>query len=277
VTQPIPARRAARLRALAPDELVDRLPTRRPFLCLDYDGTLVPIARTPAQATCDERERTLLRRLSRRMPVAVVSGRALATLRSLVGVRSLIYVGNHGGEIAGPGFRHDIAAPRGWHRDLAAALEALEAIAPAGLLVERKGLTASVHYRLVAPGARRRWLRRAALRLSPWVNDGRVRVGHGQLVWELRPPTGWDKGRAVRWLLARPGLRGRVPVYVGDDTTDEDAFTAIRSIGIGIRVGPPRASAARYRLSDPAAVHHVLQRWLDAIEEPKIHVRSARR
>jgi trehalose 6-phosphate phosphatase len=68
-----------------------------------------------------------------------------------------------------------------------------------------------------------------------------------------------------------------VPVYVGDDTTDEDAFTAIRSIGIGIRVGPPRASAARYRLSDPAAVHHVLQRWLDAIEEPKIHVRSARR
>jgi trehalose 6-phosphate phosphatase len=68
-----------------------------------------------------------------------------------------------------------------------------------------------------------------------------------------------------------------VPVYVGDDTTDEDAFITIRSIGIGIRVGPPRASAARYRLSDPAAVHHVLQRWLEAIEEPETRARSARR
>jgi trehalose-phosphatase len=80
-------------------------------------------------------------------------------------------------------------------------------------------------------------------------------------VYELRPPLDWDKGAAVRWLLSRPGMADRTPVYLGDDTTDEDAFRVVRENGIGILVGPPRRSAARYRLSGPAEVRRLLAHW----------------
>jgi trehalose-phosphatase len=83
----------------------------------------------------------------------------------------------------------------------------------------------------------------------------------GKAVYELRPPLDWNKGAAVRWLLSRPGMADRTPVYLGDDTTDEDAFRVVRENGIGILVGPPRRSAARYRLSGPAEVRRLLARW----------------
>ncbi|MEO5656112.1 MAG: trehalose-phosphatase [Nitrospiria bacterium] len=259
------ARRAERRgypRLISPDALADRLPASRVALCLDYDGTLVPIAPRPESATFDPAGRDLLRRLARLMPVALVSGRARATLRALIGLRSPVYVGNHGWEIGGPGIRFDPPLPPRWRADLDRMLNDVRALSVAGVLIEHKGITASLHYRLVAAPHRRRWLRAVRSRLAPWVAARRVALVDGYAVIELRPPRAWNKGTAVRWLLSRPGWHGRTPVYLGDDATDEDAFQAIRSRGIGVLIGSRRLTAARFRVSNPAAVRRLLTRWL---------------
>jgi trehalose 6-phosphate phosphatase len=257
-----PARRPA---LVDPENLARRLADRPSFLCLDYDGTLVPIAARPHQATFDDSGRRLLSALLRHMPIAIISGRSRHGLRALVGVPRLVYVGNHGLEISGPRIRHRPTVPAGWRRDLERLLGLVEADAPAGALVERKGVTASVHYRLVSPADRRRWLPALRARLRLAAARGRLHVVYGKAVAELRPPVDWDKGAALRWLRARPGMTGRTPVYIGDDATDEDAFQAVRRGGIGVRVGGPRRSNARYRLSGHDQVRRLLVCWLRAL------------
>jgi alpha,alpha-trehalase len=249
-----------------PETLTRRLAGRRVLLCLDYDGTLVPIAARPDLATFDDAGRRLLRALARHMPIAIVSGRSHTAVRGLVGVPPLIYVGNHGLEISGPHIRHRPEVPVTWRRDLNHVLRLIEADAPPGGMVERKGVTASIHYRLVAATNRRRWLPRLRARLAAGAATGRFRVVRGKSVLELRPPVDWNKGEAVRWLLARPALRNRMPVYLGDDTTDEDAFRVVRMNGVGVLVGASRRSAARYRLTGPADVRRLLVRWLQLLE-----------
>lgn len=243
-----------------------RLARRRVLLCLDYDGTLVPIAARPHLATFDAAGQRLLRALARHVPIAVVSGRSLTSLRRLVGVPGLVYVGNHGLEISGPRMRYETPVPSAWRRDLARLLVSIKRDAPLGSVLEQKGMTASVHYRLVAASDRRQWLPGLRARLRAEAGRGRLRVIRGKAVIELRPPVDWDKGAAVRWVLSRPALAGRTPVYVGDDITDEDAFLAVRRNGVGVLVGRPRRSAARYRFSGPADVRALLASWLQALD-----------
>lgn len=249
-----------------PDVLARRLARRRVLLCLDYDGTLVPIADHPHLATFDDAGQRLLRMLARHLPIAVVSGRSLASLRRMVGVPGLVYVGNHGLEISGPRIRYETPVPSPWRRDLAQLIASITRDAPLGSVIEQKGVTASVHYRLVAASDRRQWLAGLRARLRAEVTRGRLRAVRGKTVIELRPPVDWHKGAAVRWLLSRPALASRTPVYLGDDTTDEDAFLAVRRNGVGVLVGGPRRSAARYRLSGPAEVRTLLIRWLQALD-----------
>src|SRR4051794_43995 len=130
-------------------EIAARLAGRRPALFLDYDGTLSPIAPRPELATLPEATRELLARLSKRMPVAVLSGRGREDVAALVGLPDLIYAGSHGFDIAGPALRYELdeVIPR----TIAAAAERLQADLAGipGVLVEPKRFAVAVHYRLV--------------------------------------------------------------------------------------------------------------------------------
>jgi trehalose 6-phosphate phosphatase len=160
---------------------------------------------------------------------------------------------------------------------LDAILTAIETDAPRGVVVERKGVTASVHYRLVAASDRTQWLPELRAGLAPWAARGRVRLVRGKSAVELRPPVDWDKGTAVRWLLSHVGANDRLPVYLGDDATDEDAFRAVRADGVGVLVGRLRRSAARYRLAGPADVRRLLGAWHQALGEPTGARRTSQR
>lgn len=244
-------------------ELAAALRGRRLAVFLDYDGTLTPIVDRPDLAVLSDDMRQTLRRLAAAWPTAVVSGRARDDVAARVGVDSLKYAGAHGFDIAGP----DAAGPRlevepGLAPAVARAAEELRRRTAGipGVLVEDKRFAAAVHYRLVAEARVPE-----VERIVDEVLAGRpeLRKALGKKVFELRPAIDWDKGRAVRWLLGALGLDRPdvVPLYVGDDVTDEDAFRALRDRGIGVLVADaPRPTAARYSLRDVGEVREFLER-----------------
>ena len=241
------------------DEIARRLDGRRPAVFLDYDGTLSPIASRPELATLPEETRDVLRRLAARSPVAVLSGRGREDVAALVGLDGLTYAGSHGFDIAGPGLRHEVG--EGIPDSIEKAAERLgrELAGIAGILVEPKRFSLAVHYRLAGEAdlPRIESAVDAALAAHP-----ELRKALGKKVFELRPRIDWDKGKALLWLLdvLHPGA-GALPLYLGDDVTDEDAFRAIAGRGIGILVGEePRPTAAGYSLRDAGEVRKFLER-----------------
>jgi len=252
------------------DKVAHRLKSANHILLLsDYDGTLTPIVDKPELAVLSQEIKKLLRKLAknRRYTVGIISGRALADLKSKVDLEDIIYAGNHGLEIEGFGssFLEPIAEEmRPFLKMLNQALSAtLRGIK--GAFVEDKGLTVSVHYRLVddtEEGRVKDTFRKVTDSLHVM---GKIKITQGKKVYEIRPPVDWDKGKSIAWLMAKcKEFKGRgkaLPIYLGDDLTDEDGFKVIeRNDGISIFVGEESLqSAARYFLKSPEEVTQFLK------------------
>jgi trehalose 6-phosphate phosphatase len=198
----------------------------------DIDGTISPIAPTPAEAMVEPGARAALERLTGRLAaVAVVSGRAPADGAAMVGLPELIYVGNHGLEriARGAPWTHPDAAAA--QPAIAAALAEIEAAARAAgdvpwLVVENKGVTGTVHYRLAPDPVQAVDLLEPIVRAA--VERHGLRLTVGRMILEVRPNVLVTKGTAIRELARDLGLRGIV--YFGDDVTDVDAFIALREL-----------------------------------------------
>ena len=233
---------------------------------LDYDGTLTPIVRHPENAWLSESMRETLRSLAARLPVAILSGRDLDDVRGRVFVDGIVYAGSHGFDIAGAG---------GLRRELGQAYlpvlgaaedelrEALDEIP--GAQLERKHFSVAAHYRNVNEGD----ADKVALAVEAVAaKHHELRRINGKKVYELLPDMEWDKGKAVLWLLQTLELeRGKaLPIYIGDDRTDEEAFSALEKRGIGILVSEqPQATAASYWLKDPEEVECFLKKITDRL------------
>lgn len=238
-----------------------QLAGKRPALFLDYGGTLAPIHDRPEDARLSEDMRLILRSVARVAQVVVVSGRDLDEVSELVGLQEITYAGNHGLEIRGPNLRLEL--PGGIDAlddldratgDLTAALKTIP-----GARLARNRFAIVVHYRRQAGGGPD--LVESAVK-QVQAHFPRLHLTGGKEVIELLPDIDWDKGRAVRWLLSELGLDGPevLPIYVGDDVTDEDAFRAVRGRGLGILVSErPQSSAALYRVRDTDHVAELLR------------------
>lgn len=239
------------------DTIQARLSGARPLLCLDYDGTLTPIVAQPELAVIDLDARATLAELGRVCPTAIVSGRALRDVRERVGVPWLYYAGNHGFEIEGQGLAFNVG-----HEYDALMAEVRDALAPRlaelpGIRLEDKGCTLSIHYRhaseQVLPA-----LYSAVDTLL--IERPRLAGRMGKKVLEIRPAVDWHKGRAVQWLHEQVD-REAVPVFIGDDLTDEDAFEVIADEGIGVLVSEtPRVTQAHFRVPNVETVYRLLTR-----------------
>jgi trehalose-phosphatase len=232
------------------------------FLFLDYDGTLTPIVSTPDLALCPAGVKTVLERL-RDIPnvfLAVISGRSLGDIESKVGVPGIIYVGNHGLDIQNPAGIHIKKLSPSRQEEFSQIGQRLEAaLAPvSGILFENKGSILAVHYRNVEP-EKIGWIQ-GILRETVGKWKSRWELLQGKMVMEIRPRLDFNKGKAVQEILKR-SPRDILPIYLGDDQTDEYAFRAIKGKGISVFVGSSESpSEAEYFLANPAEVETFLWR-----------------
>ncbi|MFH1002560.1 MAG: trehalose-phosphatase [Chloroflexota bacterium] len=244
---------------------------RSPFgLMTDIDGTISPIAPTPQAAAVSPLCRRYLGRLARRLPlVAALSGRPVRQVREMLQIRGVVCIGNHGMERWRRGRRQVTPAVRPYLpviRAVIRELSPLEAIE--GLWIEDKEISASLHYRLCPRPEAARQAILAALEGSPLARG--LRIQEQRRAIELLPPVAVDKGTAVRGLIEEYRLQGAV--YLGDDTTDVDAFRAVHAAvgadfrGYALGVINPETSSqllaeADFSLDGVADVERFL-RWL---------------
>lgn len=229
-------------------------------LFLDIDGTLLEIAATPQAVHTARADTTLIAALYEKTDgaLALVSGRSLAKIDELFAPLRLPAAGQHGverrdarGKVYRPSLPPNVLARAAQHiADFAAR--------HAGLVFEHKGYSMALHYRL-APrlaGAAHAVVREAART----VGSG-VEVQAGKMVAELKL-SGHDKGRAIEAFMKEKPFAGRVPVFLGDDLTDEDGFRVVQRLGgLAIKIGAG-ATVAPWRLVNPAAARAWLGEWL---------------
>jgi trehalose 6-phosphate phosphatase len=229
-------------------------------LFLDFDGTLVELAERHDAIDVDDALRNLMRTLAMRLQgrLAVVSGRTadeiVAYLHATDGRPAFAIAGSHGLELRWTDGRDEAPACPKAMGDVLAALHAFAANHP-GVAVEEKQFGAALHYRRAPDvGA-------ACDALAEALADAHgLQLQRGKMVAELRL-RGADKGDAVRRFMADPTMAGTMPVFLGDDVTDEAGFAAAAALGgWGVLIGDAPVTAARYRLENVAAVHAWLGR-----------------
>ncbi|XP_031268101.1 trehalose-phosphate phosphatase A-like [Pistacia vera] len=260
---------------------------KRIALFLDYDGTLSPIVDNPDCAFMSDAMRAVVKKVAKHIPTAIISGRSRDKVYEFVGLKELYYAGSHGMDIMGPveqftsgdhpnnimstskqGKEVNIFQPAREFLPMideifSSLMENTKEIK--GVKIENNKFCISVHYRNVEEKS---WDTVANCVHEIIKHYPRLRLTHGRKVLEVRPVINWDKGKAVMFLLKSLGLSNCddvLPIYVGDDRTDEDAFAVLRegNRGYGILVSAvPKESKAFYSLRDPLEVMEFLKSFV---------------
>ncbi len=245
------------------EKFAAKLTGRRPAVFLDYDGVLTPIVDRPEDAVMSDGMREVVQALAQRCSVCVVSGRDRPVVQQLMGVDNLVVAGSHGFDIWSPQegtIAHDAATG---FEDLISEIRdrlGAEVESIPGVVVEPKRASVAVHYRLADPEHHAKVAAVVDELLAEY--SGRLKVTPGKMVYELQPKIDWHKGKAVLHLLQILDLDADdvVPLYLGDDVTDEDAFRALAGRGVGIIVGHPDDPEVANR---PTAADFVLESTIE--------------
>ncbi|WP_272957464.1 trehalose-phosphatase [Zunongwangia profunda] len=245
------------------EEIQLKFSKNKPLIFLDFDGTLAPIVENHEDAGMDDETREIVKQLSNKYAIAVVSGRGLSDVRNKVGLPDIYYAGSHGFEIAGPNnFEKDNEEAKKMlpvftqiEQTLRQELNKID-----GVRFERKKFTLAIHYRQVAEE-----------KISEFhniienvvENYPDLHKGDGKKVVEIKPNIDWHKGKAVNFLRKELSThKNPFSIYLGDDTTDEDAFREMEN-GIGILVGEHgNDSYADYRIENIEEVKQFLSALL---------------
>ncbi|KAI3458287.1 hypothetical protein Pfo_014950 [Paulownia fortunei] len=256
---------------------------KRIALFLDYDGTLSPIVDNPDHAFMPNAMRAAVRNVAKCFPTAIISGRSRDKVFEFVGLTELYYAGSHGMDIMGPvrpssgDYKNCIRSTDNQGKEVNLFQPASEFLPMidevfkslveitkdmVGAKVENNKFCVSVHYRNVDEKS---WTIVGQAVQEILKEYPRLRLTHGRKVLEVRPILNWHKGKAVEFLLESLGLMNCddvLPIYVGDDRTDEDAFKVLRegNRGYGIIVSSvPKESTAFYSLREPSEVMEFLK------------------
>lgn len=258
------------------DKSKEKMRSRHVYFLLDFDGTLAPIRRDPEKVELSEYGRRALKKAAHTegISVAVISGRSASDIRKRIGISGIKYVGNHGFEIDMPEADDAVRSAKSRKKTIAAiAVRLLKDCGDInGVIVENKGITLSMHYRMASLQGARKAQDIFNRITGPYVSSGKTEVTAGKKVLEVRPPVKWDKGLAALALIRGKSKEigeGVFPVYAGDDVTDESAFGAIGNKGLTVLVGRRKVSRAQYRLKGTGEVVEMIIRTISLKEGKK--------
>jgi trehalose-phosphatase len=239
------------------------------ILMLDFDGTLSPIAPTPNSAYLPKTTKEYLKKCSERFPVVIISGRSLADIRKKVGINGLVYAGSHGLEWL-------VDQRQGRFKVPEENILALKMVKKRfgdlqhefpGILFEEKGVALAIHYRKIGLAHEKSFKAQALAILQSFLSAG-FELIKGKKVFELRPAIDWTKGHFAEFIvrhLQHDTQKQLLPIYIGDDTTDEDVFGRL-PYAVTIRVGKKAGSAAQYYLKNQKQVDRFLEWVLEETE-----------
>jgi trehalose 6-phosphate phosphatase len=254
---------------LIPKWRSDRVSYGHMLIALDFDGTLAPIVPHPDEAELLPAARPVLNALCERedTEIALISGRSLEDLVERIGIDDVYYAGNHGLELHGPDLDDTIQAALELQPRVQKIWQALqhEVGDIEGIYLENKQLSLSVHYRKVDDPRAQQRIVADVQRVFEAQRDG-LRLTTGKRVLEVRPDIDWHKGKALLFIIEDiEKARGArmLPMFIGDDKTDEDAFAALPPAGAAVLVGPPDAkTAANSYVRSPDEVVQLLEQLL---------------
>jgi trehalose 6-phosphate phosphatase len=249
------------------EEIFETLKKKKPAIFLDYDGTLSPIVQRPEDAVISDEMKQTLKELAEIFTVAVVTGRDKEDVENLVGLDELIYAGSHGYIITGPdGLSME-------HPDSKKIIPKLDEIEKEvedalkdkteGTQVDRKRYAIGIHYRNARPEDEKLVYDLVDEILEKHAGH---KKGEGKKIIEIKPDIDWHKGKAVEWIMDALELSDKentIPMFIGDDITDEDGFKALKDKGIGILVGGHgQKTAAEYALKNVFQVREFFNRLI---------------
>lgn len=229
---------------------------------LDYDGTLTPIVSRPELAVISKEMQDTVKKLSQKYTTTIVSGRMREDVEKLVGIPGLIYAGSHGFDIKGP--QISMIEPRA-EKTIPLISQIIvrlkkELSDSEGIIIEEKKFSVAVHYRL----ADEKSVPEIKTLVQEIIQENKpLRVMEGKKVFEILPSIDWNKGKAVKWVMNALGINWEdfSVVYIGDDTTDEDAFRMVSTRGTSILISDERIpSTADFVLSSPKEVRELFER-----------------
>jgi len=240
------------------------------FLFLDFDGTLAPIVDLPSNAVLSEENRKLLILLSEteKCRLAIISGRELKDIKKRIGIANISYAGNHGFEIESPDFKYTIPLYDEYRSVVCKLKKEIENCIPEkkGIWIEDKNFTLSVHYRAVDKfdiDSVKKYIKDIT---AHYAANNLITVKEGKKVIEIHPPVKWNKGEVVLYLIekwvAESAHSECIPIYVGDDVSDEDAFKEIKNFGLTVYIGNPTLTNAQYYLNNTDEVSKLLKEFL---------------
>ena len=248
-------------------EIFETLKKKKPAIFLDYDGTLTPIVPRPEDAVISDEMKQTLKELAQTFTVAIVTGRDKEDVENLVGLDELIYAGSHGYIISGP---NGIFMEHPDSKKIIPKLDEIEKKVEEGLKdrtegtqVDRKRYAIGIHYRNARPEDEEIVLDLVEEMLKKYPGH---KKGEGKKIVEIKPNIDWHKGKAVEWILDALNLSGKddiIPMFIGDDITDEDGFEELKDKGIGILVGGHgQKTAAEYALKNVFQVREFFNRLI---------------
>jgi trehalose-phosphatase len=261
-------------RPLPHNLLVDLTQRKRLLLCLDFDGAIAATSTNPHDAKPVEGAALAIRKLIERrddVVLAMVSGRDAATTRRMLGIfKGLYFIGLHGIEVLDEDDHRELVV------QVQHCLPALhtvrdwlikEARASDGFVIEDKEFSVALHFRNAEPELARDICRQLEYFVAHMIRG--LRLSHGDMVVEVIPSNAGGIGFAINHLLARLNDKSLMPVYFGDDPSDEEAFFVVRRAGgATILVGADRDTHAEYRVDAPEDVAAALATLADALERP---------
>lgn len=252
------------------DKVLSQIKKAEAILLLsDFDGTISNIAKTPDGAVLVAGGKEILAKLSEISVIGIVSGRGLENIKQKVSINNLIYAGNHGAEWEINGKKGAARFDKKTLRAIKSAREEFEVLAQKypGVFVEEKGFAFSAHYRLAPLKKQKKFVEEAGIIARKFKKTKLVSFSPGKKVIDAKPASSPNKGTFAEFLINKLEKKGKkfLPVFLGDDHTDEDAFKVLKN-GITIHVGKASdRSRAKYFAKNPSEVVKFLEKVYNTI------------